>query len=51
MRALLIIGVLSLLTACEDPSIGAGVRVTPNGVTVVPRVTGSAGDVTVTVAP
>ena len=45
------VGLALLLTACTDPSVNANVRVTPDGVKVVPYATTRVGDLNVTVSP
>ena len=34
---------LTLLTACTDPRIGAGLHLGPHGMSVTPRISGSLG--------
>ena len=51
MKALVILGSLGMLVACQDPSVSTTVRITPDGVKVVPVVRGSAGNVSVAVTP
>lgn len=45
------VGLALLLAGCSDPSVNANVRVTPDGVKVVPYATTRVGDVSVTVSP
>lgn len=47
----MLVAALLALAACSDPSLHAGVRISPGGVSVQPVVSGTISDVTVTVAP
>ena len=51
MKYLLFAATLLLISACTDPSVNAGVRISPSGVKVVPTVSGRVGNVGVSVAP
>lgn len=51
MKPALSATLLVALAACSDPSLDASVRISPSGVRVVPTVSGTISDVTVTVQP
>lgn len=42
---------LSVLAACSDPSLNAGVSIGPGGVSVVPSLSGRVGGVGVAISP
>lgn len=51
MRFLAVIVVLAALTGCSDPSVGAGLRLSPSGLSVVPTIGARIGGVGVSVSP
>jgi hypothetical protein len=46
-----IIACLAALAACSDPTLNAGLRISPDGVRVVPSLSGRVGGVGVAVTP
>lgn len=51
MRLLLIAATALTLAACENATLGAGMRITPDGVKVVPTVSARQGGASVVVRP
>jgi hypothetical protein len=49
-RICLMIG-LAALAACTDPRLNAGISLGPNGLRVVPSVSGQVGGATISVSP
>jgi hypothetical protein len=49
-RGLLLVAAVTLVAACSYPRAHANVRLTPNGVTVVPSLTTSLGGIGVSVS-
>ncbi len=51
MRVLAVIAALAGLAGCSDPSVGAGLRLSPSGLSVVPTLGARIGGVGVSVSP